>query len=517
MGVSIWGHDDAGHLIVKPTGEGLAGRWLRSNQIRAGVEATARQWLAENDPQAVEIFPGCRLIPLAIRIGSRRLGSTVALTIGPAFFDQAEFMSICLEAGLDPAETRRDLEDTARGARIDADQIERILRWSHEDLFRAAFDRNTLNEFSERLAHSYEEITLLYDLSRSMNRMTDAVRFLEQTLHELLENLPFGWIAVRFGHRPAVVGPLKDRWQLAGVLPCEQEAFGGSTAEVLERIGTDNRPLLLSPDEDGLGSLTGSEVTVNPITHDDHVIGAVLAGNKGGPDSEISSMETKFLEAAANFLGVYHENAARYAEQRSLFLGSLQALTASIDAKDRYTCGHSERVAYLVEQLALRSGMDTEMAEQYRIGGLVHDVGKIGVSEAVLCKAGRLTDSEFEEIKRHPVIGYEILKDIPPLADLLPGVLYHHERLDGAGYPEGLAGDQIPTIARTFAVADAFDAMSSTRSYRPAMPRPTVLGEIVRCTGTQFDPRFAKILPDINLDGYDALVARHQNLSTFAA
>src|SRR5690606_19492982 len=158
-------------------------------------------------------------------------------------------------------------------------------------------------------------------------------------------------------------------------------------------------------------------------------------------------------------LSVFAENAGLYADQHALFMGTLEALTAAIDAKDRYTCGHSERVAHLACELGLASGLSPAAAERIRIAGLLHDVRKIGVPESVLTKPGRLTDEEFGQVRLHPTIGHRILKDIPQLQDVLPGVLHHHERWDGGGYPANLAGEQIPLIARILAVADAFDAM----------------------------------------------------------
>src|SRR5262249_25179437 len=159
---------------------------------------------------------------------------------------------------------------------------------------------------------------------------------------------------------------------------------------------------------------------------------------KQGDDPQVSSYDIQLLEAAAGFIGAFLDNAALYTEQRAMFMGTLEALTASIDAKDRYTCGHSQRVAHLAQQLPPASGLSADQAERVRIAGLVHDVGKIGVPEAVLGKAGKLTDAEFDAIKMHPEIGHRILKDIPRLDDILPGVLHHHERYDGRGYPHGL-------------------------------------------------------------------------------
>jgi HD-GYP domain-containing protein (c-di-GMP phosphodiesterase class II) len=150
-------------------------------------------------------------------------------------------------------------------------------------------------------------------------------------------------------------------------------------------------------------------------------------------------------------------------------------------------------------------GLPEERVRRVHIAGLLHDVGKIGVPEAVLCKPGRLTDEEFAWIRRHPEIGHGILKDIPQLADILPGVLHHHERMDGRGYPAGLKGDGIPLLARVIAVADTFDALSSTRSYRSARPRP----EIARSAGTQLDPAVAAVLPTIDLAEFDRMLAEH--------
>jgi putative nucleotidyltransferase with HDIG domain len=145
-------------------------------------------------------------------------------------------------------------------------------------------------------------------------------------------------------------------------------------------------------------------------------------------------------------------------------------MTSAIDAKDQYTCGHSDRVARISVRLAKELGCDAEMLHTLYMAGLLHDIGKIGIDDVVLRKPGKLTDAEFEHIKEHPELGYRILADIKQLAAVLPAVLHHHEQWDGKGYPFKLAGDQIPMIARIVAVADAYDAMTSDRPYRPGMP-----------------------------------------------
>jgi HD-GYP domain-containing protein (c-di-GMP phosphodiesterase class II) len=200
-----------------------------------------------------------------------------------------------------------------------------------------------------------------------------------------------------------------------------------------------------------------------------------------------------------------------------MFLGTLEALTASIDAKDRYTCGHSRRVAHLTQQLAEAIGLDEHTVSRCHIAGLVHDVGKIGVPEAVLLKPGKLTAEEYGWIRKHPEMGFRILKDIPQLNDILPGVLYHHERWDGRGYPQGLSGEQIPLLARLIGLADSFDAMSSTRTYRSALSRGQVLEEIARCRGSQFDPDLAATFVHLDFSEFDRLVREHQAIEFGAA
>ena len=192
-------------------------------------------------------------------------------------------------------------------------------------------------------------------------------------------------------------------------------------------------------DQSELASFVGSQVIVCAVESKGQVKAALVAGNKRGPDPDVSSVDTHLLKATAGYLGAFIQNVGMFSEQQELFVGTLRALTATIDAKDKYTRGHSARVAWLASQLAAVAGCDEEHVRQVGIAGLVHDIGKIGVPESVLGKRGNLTDEEFDQIKRHPVIGYEILKDIPPLAHALPAVLHHHERWDGGGYPENLA------------------------------------------------------------------------------
>ena len=181
-------------------------------------------------------------------------------------------------------------------------------------------------------------------------------------------------------------------------------------------------------------------------------------------------------------------------DARELFEQTAEALASAIDAKDSYTNGHSRRVAEYSQKIAREAGKSEEECEKVYFSALLHDVGKIGVSIDILTKKGKLTSEEFEQIKLHPVMGGQILSSIRQSPWLSIGARYHHERYDGRGYPEGLKGENIPEIARIIAVADAYDAMTSNRSYRKAIPQHIVREEMVKCIGTQFDPEYAKLM-----------------------
>ncbi len=175
----------------------------------------------------------------------------------------------------------------------------------------------------------------------------------------------------------------------------------------------------------------------------------------------------------------------------------IRSLASTIDAKDRYTSGHSRRVAEYAVKIAKKMGMSEEEQNVVFITGILHDVGKIRVPEEVINKPGKLTNEEFDQIKTHPVSGYHILHGIHEDPRIGYGSKYHHERYDGRGYPNGLAGENIPRIARIIAVADAYDAMASDRSYRKALPQDVVRKEILEGKGTQFDPEIADVMLEI--------------------
>ena len=199
------------------------------------------------------------------------------------------------------------------------------------------------------------------------------------------------------------------------------------------------------------------------------------------------------------------EALAEHEKNERLSLQLIKTLAGAIDVKDEYTKGHSSRVAKYSKEIARRYGFTEKEQEDIYMMGLLHDVGKIVVDNDIINKKSNLTTEEYEEIKRHPVAGYKILKNIAEMPKLAIGARWHHERYDGNGYPDGLKGEDIPTEARIIAVADAYDAMSSKRSYHNIYAQEYIKNELMTCKGTQFDPVFADIMLEIIEEDKDYL------------
>ena len=454
----------------------------------------------------VEISPGVLVTVLESHDAQQIM--TAAMVLSSKFDESSPLVRDAVAKNGSESTRSTDFENTQRyDGNADSAVIQSI-EWMLADLRRIEENHGVILRFSRELMDAYEQIGLLYRLGRAMGSGTSPEHFVSELCHELEQYTRFGWVAAVFGedtgrssefagHLEDVEHTSKRRETLQGALP--------ALFQSVERSGS----VILDPTKDSLASAIASELAVQSIGLEGKPLGTLVAGDKGGDSPGISSVDTQLLKAAAEFMSVFLDNARMYEDQRRLFLGTLQALTSSIDAKDRYTCGHSERVAQLAVMLSEALHYDDDFVEDVRIGGLVHDVGKIGVPEAVLQKPDRLTREEFGLIQQHPEIGCRILRDVPQFSSVLPGVLHHHERWDGNGYPHGLSQSEIPLIARILGVADTFDAMSSTRSYRQAMTRDVVIAEMVRCAGTQLDPALVSVFVMLDFARYDETVRRH--------
>lgn len=348
---------------------------------------------------------------------------------------------------------------------------------------------------TEALSQSYEEAALLHRVSERMQVAQRPESFFADVCRDLGDILDVELMLVLQPEAVGSVGPVRILSHAGDLRGLEKQSdllwFRAC------RQARADRGILVDDGREGPLHLTWPQpirdIVAIPVQRDQTVLAVVVAINKRSR-SGFNSTDIKLLQAVAGDIAVYLDNSRLYQDLQELLMGSLCALTRSIDAKDPYTCGHSERVAHIGRYLAERMTLPAAQINTIYLTGLLHDIGKIGVQEAVLCKPGRLLPGEFEQIRRHPQIGANILGGIKQMAEVTPGVLSHHERYDGAGYPKGLVGRQIPLAGRIIQLADSFDAMITDRTYHQALPIAAALAEIRRFSGTQFDPELADVL-----------------------
>lgn len=347
---------------------------------------------------------------------------------------------------------------------------------------------------SSKISSTYEEISLLYNVAQNLRISNSDEKLGVMAIDWLLECVPAQCIAVQYLPVADVGGvTYKARTKRlllhVGDCPVDDEQF----CELVDslQIKPGDAPLVLN------GRVTGRDdwrfrgvrqMIAVPLPDRENAFGWLTAFNHLD-DGEFGTEEANLLNSVAAMMGIHCSNHELYRQQAEFVANVVAAFTSAIDAKDPYTCGHSDRVARIAVRLGKELGCDRETLHTIYMAGLLHDIGKIGISDAVLGKPGRLTDAEFEHIKLHPELGYKILADLKQLSDVLPAVLHHHEQFDGRGYPHGLSGDDIPWIARIMAVADSYDAMTSDRPYRQGMPHEKV-DQIFRAgAGNQWDQR----------------------------
>ncbi|MBL0869470.1 MAG: HD-GYP domain-containing protein [Phycisphaerales bacterium] len=365
-----------------------------------------------------------------------------------------------------------------------------------EDLSRAGALKATVRGCSAQLVAGMEALDLLSFLSTRCEETRSPNDFLHEACRRLRVALGVRWVAVRLDPSQEHPDPLGTAFALVGDAPTDPSMLTLSLHRWKDQLDRGSAARTMRLDTQAPGSILRSrqQALACAVRANARTLGVIAAG----PVQRDIAAHAHLLSAAAGSIGVFAENVRLEQRQHHTVLGSLRALTATIDAKDRSTSGHSARVARLAHALALHAGLSEEIARRAYLCGLVHDIGKIGVRESVLLKPGPLTPEEMDHIRQHPRAGYEILKDLAALTDLLPGVLHHHERFDGRGYPAQLRGEEIPHLARLIAVADTFDAMSSSRAYRAALSRASVLEEIRKAAGTQLDPALAMALVSMN-------------------
>jgi diguanylate cyclase (GGDEF)-like protein len=269
------------------------------------------------------------------------------------------------------------------------------------------------------------------------------------------------------------------------------QRFAGQVIEHDKTIREDGHEV-----DDETGTAADREIhnlVAIPIYVQDDFHGVVVCANKDGGFHEY---DDDVLVALGDHAGAVLENGRLRGDLRAAYVSTVQLLAEAIEAKDPFLRGHSDEVSEYVAAVADKLGIERKRREQLVFGSLLHDVGKIGISERILLKPAKLTDEEFGVVKLHPRIGYRLIDQVDALRPIAPAILHHHERWDGAGYPDGLAAEDIPLEARIVAVADSFSAMTAERPYRKRMSLEQACAELERCSGTQFDPEVVRIFVD---------------------
>ena len=522
FGVNFAVFNARGELVLLCEGERFkSSREQLTEWTRQALDQSGMKSCPDAADVSVQQF-GDENIAFGVVLKSARVCNKSRGAVGTALIDLGDTLSTharnvsCNEGDIDPV-------------RIDSEYFVEMLRLLAEKFQAETKAEEQIEMVGTELAQTYEELVLLHRLSTNMKVTEADSNFLQMACDSLTEIVSVEGIAILL--EKAIDD--ERHWVIAagsGLIDMDEQTAAILHSRLTDDINNGKEALLdsevdssfrydwpsrinniiavpLFGKEKADSHYTGTNKTCNSI------MGFMVAINRIGKQ-DFDSTDVKLFNSVAGGCAVFIENGRLFKDLKELFIGSLKALTSSIDAKDTYTHGHSERVAFIsrwiAERLSEQEPLEEEEIHKVYLAGLLHDIGKIGVEEAVLRKNGKLTEQEFSRIKKHPSIGAGILREIKQMRDIVPGVLCHHERIDGRGYPNGLVGEEIPMTGKIVGLADSFDAMTSRRTYRNAMTVEEALAEIERGLGTQFDEKIGRIflesdvyrLWDIIRDGF---------------
>ena len=474
--------------VVEARHDALGGDWMAWGEMCKAVAESGRAvFLAEEDPLlafAVPL-PECedhRTVAVGFFL-SRQYSSDWNLTAAARALD----MNVAALPSWVESQTEywspAALERTAEALRKNWSQAQRIAKLQSD-----------IDKLAGNLADTYEEISLLYRLTHSLKLSCRDEDLGRLALRWLADAAPVESLAVQFlpvAADDSVTAESRNEAVLLTQGPCPLDNAQFSQLVARWSVELPKHPIVMNPpvtSEPGWAFPEIRELVLVPLVEGTRLFGWLAAFNHR-EGRELGTVEGSLLGSVAAILGIHSSNSDLYRQQAELLSGMVRALTSAIDAKDPYTCGHSDRVARVAVRLGRELGCSPEQLKWLYLSGLLHDVGKIGIDQDVLSKPGRLTETEYQHIQTHTQIGFRILDGIRQLDDVLPVVLHHHEAWDGTGYPSRLAGETIPMLARIVAVADSYDAMASDRPYRKGMPDDR-LEEIFKAgTGKQWDAR----------------------------
>jgi putative nucleotidyltransferase with HDIG domain len=472
-------------------------------------EQTARQ----GRPEVVgEVSP---LLLLAVPLAGTSTGLhlvAVAMFVTERIDEESEITAAAAEFGLDATQAFRWAQAQAVWPPRAIQEMSAALVEKHALQQSNVQLKRQLGDISSHLLMTFEEITLLHRLTEHLSIAKSVTDLCSLSVNWLADVIPARSVAIWFDSMDALhdghsLGQGTDGQPVLivhGACPLQEQEF----SRFIERLGprVNSEPLVLN--RGATSSPTWfypdvCEIISVPIREGNRLFGWIIAFNHTGvsdvtnSEGEFGTVEACLMSSVATILGIHCGNIALYHEQSEFFSSVVRALTSAIDAKDPYTCGHSDRVARLSVCLARQLGCDKDQLRTIYLSGLLHDIGKIGIDDNVLRKPGPLTPSEFEHIKTHPELGCRILEGVKQLDEVMPVVRHHHEAWDGSGYPDGLEGEETPFLARVVAVADSIDAMSSDRPYRKGMNEQKLDRILREGAGSQWDPKIVKAVFDV--------------------
>jgi HD-GYP domain-containing protein (c-di-GMP phosphodiesterase class II) len=509
---------DAGRAIALSTGQALTFGRLKNCDVQLEDEAVSRKHCMLHAREDICVVAdlqsanGTFVNDQRITTADLKPGDT--LRIGSTVF---EFVAA---AAPEATKTRRlstaSFKVTAeeRGNTL----IRRTIDPSKLGFLSGFFKQQELDDQSSVVESAQRYLSTLHGVSDLLSRASGVEALFDSILSAILDVTGGDRAAILMSAQPADTGGHDDGVDLVAMRTRSGAAATGEM--VLSRTVVDDVLLhgVSTFTHDALADVRygGGESIIRqsirsimcaPMRTTDAILGVLYVDSQSA--HEFSETELELLAAIGNQAGVALHRARLMADMERLFLDVMKAIAAIIDAKDGYTHRHSERVAAVSVRLARQLGLSAGDRSIVELSALLHDVGKIGVPDAILNKPGKLTADEFEEMRRHPEHGAAILANIQSrkVLELLPGVKYHHERWDGKGYPEGLKGDAIPLLGRILAVADFVDALTSDRAYRVAQPLDDVVEMVKQQAGEAFDPAVVEALVALHEKGELALPA----------
>jgi len=385
--------------------------------------------------------------------------------------------------------------DDSSGVRFKSEASGRVEAADAEDIYATFFQAPAKEATAEELRQTQERLQAVYAANQIMSSERDLGKLFANVMDHIFALIPahHGVILLRDRHNGELI---------TEYVKTDEEKHEITISSSIVRRASENREAVITYDaaDDSRFDANQSIISHNissamcvPLLYQKEVLGVIYVDTRGTANAFVST-DLELLVALAGPAAIAIRNAQYVQELEQAFEDTLTVLASAIELRDHYTVGHTWRVTNFSIEIARELKWSEEKIKEVQMGGVLHDVGKIAVEDAVLRKPDKLTDEEFAKIKIHPERGAQLLEDVERLHALIPYCLYHHERFDGKGYPFGLSGEEIPLEGRLVAVADTFDALTSNRPYRKGFDPEKAIGIIEECKGTQFDPACADAL-----------------------